>query len=254
MLSLMRRLREAPRDGAASIARFDDFVARVAFNAANDALRDRFPRRARLKNQIRYALTHEGRFALWRTASGMTAGDARSLGREPAAASVFVEVTSEDLTETLAAVFEAAGGPMLLDALVETVSRLWGIEEARHVAVEEAVNAALPAIASIEQRGYLVTLWNEIRGLRANQRAALLLNLRDSEGLSAIELFVLLGLATIDDIAEALEMPAARLAGIWNTLPLDDLTIAGMLGVKRQQVINLRRAARDRLGRRMKMR
>jgi hypothetical protein len=35
-------------------------------------------------------------------------------------------------------------------------------------------------------------------------------------------------------------------------LPLDDATIAGLLGLTRQQVINLRKSARERLARRLK--
>jgi hypothetical protein len=94
-------------------------------------------------------------------------------------------------------------------------------------------------------------MWREIRGLRLPQRLSLLLNLRDSKSASAIELFVFLGIATIDDIAAALEMSAEDLAAIWNALPLEDNVIAERLGVTRQQVINLRRAARERLARRL---
>ena len=42
-----------------------------------------------------------------------------------------------------------------------------------------------------------------------------------------------------------------QLALIWNDLPLDDLKIAALLGTERQQVINLRQAARNRLARRL---
>jgi hypothetical protein len=40
------------------------------------------------------------------------------------------------------------------------------------------------------------------------------------------------------------------LSALWDQLPLDDLSIAARLGVTRQQVINLRKAARARLARR----
>ena len=255
MLHLVGRLSEASRGEGAFIVSFDDFVARMVFNAANDALRAKFPRRTRLKNQIRYAVTHDPRFALWRTAGGMTAGFTALLGRDPAsAAPAAVEGHSDNLGETLAALFAAAGAPLLLEDAVDAVALLWNVEEADQVSVEALVVSEQPTAKAIEQRGYLVAVWREIAALRSQQRAALLLNLRDSEGVSAIELFVLLGLAGIDEIAVVLEMSAEALTAIWNTLPLDDLTIARMLGVNRQRVINLRRAARDRLGRRMKMR
>jgi hypothetical protein len=45
-------------------------------------------------------------------------------------------------------------------------------------------------------------------------------------------------------------MTADDLAGLWHELPLDDRRIAERLAVTRQQVINLRKAARARLARR----
>jgi len=81
---------------------------------------------------------------------------------------------------------------------------------------------------------------------------ALLLNLRGSGSGSgsAIALLVLLGVTTFDALAAALAMTGEELAAIWGELPMDDLTIAGRLGVTRQQVINFRQSARKRLGRR----
>ena len=64
-------------------------------------------------------------------------------------------------------------------------------------------------------------------------------------------LIVLTGIALFDDLAAVLEMSPEALAAIWNDLPLDDLRIASMLQVTRQQVINLRKSARQRLERRM---
>jgi hypothetical protein len=53
-------------------------------------------------------------------------------------------------------------------------------------------------------------------------------------------------------IADALEIDAQQLARIWGELPLEDARIAESLGVTRQQVINLRKSARERLSRRTK--
>jgi hypothetical protein len=97
-------------------------------------------------------------------------------------------------------------------------------------------------------------IWEDIRALPVAQRVALLLNLRDGQKTDALAVLVLVGISTIDQIAAALEMPAERLADLWSSLPLDDLTIGSMLGVTRQQVINLRKTGRERLTRRMKTR
>jgi len=56
----------------------------------------------------------------------------------------------------------------------------------------------------------------------------------------------------MNQIAEVLEMLPEKFAELWNDLPIDDAAIAQRLGITRQQVINLRKSARERLGRRMK--
>jgi hypothetical protein len=60
--------------------------------------------------------------------------------------------------------------------------------------------------------------------------------------------------ASFEDLASALDITTDDLASLWNGLPLDDLTIAARLGVTRQQVINLRKSARERLERRTRQR
>jgi hypothetical protein len=101
-------------------------------------------------------------------------------------------------------------------------------------------------------RQTLQRLWSEVRLLPVRQRAALLLNLRDTAGGNAVALIPLSGVATFDELAASLEMTAETLAEIWSELPLPDLRIAELFGITRQQVINLRQAARERLSRRMK--
>src|SRR5262249_43443346 len=92
---------------------------------------------------------------------------------------------------------------------------------------------------------------SEIGELPLNQRTAILLNLRDDDGAAALPLLPLVGISTMRAIAAVLEMPAVELAGLWPSLPLDDATIATRLGLTRQQIINLRKSGRQRLGRRM---
>ena len=67
------------------------------------------------------------------------------------------------------------------------------------------------------------------------------------------ELLPATGVATIRQIAETLEITDSRFAEMWPRLPLDDAAIAGLLNLTRQQVINLRKSARERLARRLKV-
>ena len=84
------------------------------------------------------------------------------------------------------------------------------------------------------------------------QRIALLLNLRNPHGINVITLIPTTGVATFEQIAQALEIPAAEFEQLWVELPLDDLRLAAYLGATRQQVINLRKTARERLLKRMR--
>jgi hypothetical protein len=67
-------------------------------------------------------------------------------------------------------------------------------------------------------------------------------------------MFPAAGVATIAQVAAVVEVPLDELAALWPDLPLDDNTIAARLGGTRQQIINLRKSARDRLARRLKRR
>jgi len=108
------------------------------------------------------------------------------------------------------------------------------------------------AATRIEERSSLHRLWREIALLPARQATALLFNLRDEGRGNAIVLLPLTGVASLREIARVVGMPAERLAELWPLMPLEDATIAEILGTTRQQVINLRKAARERLGRRLR--
>lgn len=111
-----------------------------------------------------------------------------------------------------------------------------------------------PAILDVlTHRDHLERLWNEIRELPPRQRAALLLNLRDDEGRGMIELWPQTGIAPLAELARALDLTETALRELWPTLPRDDQWIAERLGVTRRQVINLRKCARERLARRLRV-
>lgn len=110
------------------------------------------------------------------------------------------------------------------------------------------------AVTELMWRDALTVLWSEILALPPKQAAALLLGLRDTEGRSALILLPATGTASLRQIAAALGWSAEDLAEVWNHLPLPDRQIAEMLGLTRQQVINLRKSARERLARRMEKR
>jgi len=115
----------------------------------------------------------------------------------------------------------------------------------------ERVDETASVESSLVYRSALLEVWREIELLPPRQRAALLLGLRDDNGSATASLLILLQIATFDELAAAVELAREELAAIWDQLPLPDMAIAGRLGLTRQQVINLRKSARDRLGRRL---
>ena len=258
-LRLIRRLRACAELEEQAIERLPDYIAMQTFHAIHDLLRVRFPERSRLKSRIRYVLTHDRRLALWSAATGLAAGMARFRDTDAATEPIAIATPTQAMLErdrpadAIHAILARVGRAVPFDALVTYVAELWNVRDAMpaSAAALEIGDGEASAHDRVEARETLGILWSEVRELRERQRAALLLNLRDDQGANGLAQLLVSNVATFDDIASAVGLAPARLAEIWSDLPLDDLTIAGMLGLTRQQVINLRQAARDRLSRRM---
>lgn len=252
LIQALAALRGDPR--AAPILDFRGYVATTAAHACDDALRRKYPLRLRLRNQLRYLLTHDRAFALRRDGAGrwLCSLDGREAkDRAPAAAPGLWSSSPRDWLRGRLAEAEA---PVELDELLAAAAAAAGIDGGP---AEAALEDSLPTREAeldqrIDQRRALERLWCEIVALPLRQRAALLLNLRDTEIPDVVAVFPASGVASFRQIAEALEMAVDELAGIWNRLPLDDLEIGERLGLTRQQVINLRSSARARLGRRLR--
>jgi hypothetical protein len=266
--------------GARTIGNFASYTAAVAFHACHQRIRQKHPEWTRLRNRVRYVLEHHLSLKIWRWHDGdwlcglyTWEGD----NRKEESDQRFVRILDHpqdwtfkqqdernDLAALVGAIFRKVGGPVELDGLVTVVAALWGIREPGDSKASASNENADPlgllpspgvdAETVIIQRSKLAGLWKEMCELPVRQRCALLLNLRDESGNGVIETLPYSGvaIASIRQVAAALEMPASELAALWNLLPLDDVTIAHRLGITRQQVINLRKCARERLGRRLK--
>jgi DNA-directed RNA polymerase specialized sigma24 family protein len=279
LLSRLSRLKD--RSDERYVNNFRSYVAAITYSAWHEHLRQKYPQRHMLKNKLRYLLTHRPNFAIWEGENkdwlcglaGWTnqkkglAGGRRILElRGGGQASERAGLSSNDLrrldlASLLSAIFRFSGSCVELDDLVNLVADWTDVADHGHQPAkeEEAEDPFehLPdprptADIELQRRRYLQQLWLEICLLKPQQRAALLLNLKDADGGDVVSVFPIAGIATLREIADALVMGPEHLASIWNDLPLDDLTIASHLGITRQQVINLRKSARERLARRMK--
>lgn len=236
------------------IASFPDYVAVVAFNTFDDFVRKSFPLRTKLRNRIRYVLNHDTALALWTTDEAFTAGLARWRGQAPQPVTpALAPQRKSHLRSMLLEVFHRTNAPVALEALVSLLGPVHDVpdtETPQAVDRHRAAPLRHPA-DEIESRQYLRALWKEICDLPLRQRIALLLHARDTDGESVTRLLPVSGVATVHQIGDTLSLPQSEFMTLWNELPLDDLKIATMLQLSRQQVINLRRSARDRLERRM---
>jgi len=256
------------------------YVTTMTQNACDEYLRDKYPERHRLKNRLRYIVTHTNGFALWqaedrrwvcgfvewrasgvrpaisgtpdRLLNGVDDFTAQALGGRDAAGTI-----PGDL---IASIFDRIGSPVEFDDLVAVVAQLWGIKDRLWYGEDKsddtdsfddsAFDPRPELEAAIDRRRRLQRVWTEICELSSRQRAALLLSLRDQQGRSVLTLLPVAGIATIRQIAGALDLRAEQLLNIWDDLPLEDSKIGRQLGATAQQVVNLRKSARERLARR----
>jgi RNA polymerase sigma factor (sigma-70 family) len=275
LLETLQQIRARPDANPVSDLR--GLVAVIARHACSRWMRRQFPGRHAFKNRLYYILTRQRGFALWQNENKrLVAGFSVWQGEKNTAAGWQLERLSddegllsrmrslktkgEDWRGTLMAIFDYLGKPVEFDKLAGALTELLQLEDQPVESIEQIkdtfgfeTSAGEPdAARRVEKRIFLQRLWEEIRQLPLNQRVALLLNLRDSKGGGSIALFPALRIASVHHLAEALEMSVEKLAGMWNELPLEDTRIAELLQLTRQQVINLRKAARKRLTGRLK--
>jgi DNA-directed RNA polymerase specialized sigma24 family protein len=281
LLARLQAFRSHPAENA--IGNFRGYVAVSAYNACHEYIRRISPQYHQLKNRMRYLMTHHSDFSLWESGHSMTlCGFAkwREANRPGSNSPRFAQINDEpqsfapvalggrrpermSLAELTSAIFDWLGHPVELDQMVTLVARLCGVieplapkqsgrDEDSLDPFERIPDPRADVEAKVEARMRLEHIWIEIAQLPIGQRTALLLNLRDEKGGNAIALLPITGVASIRQIAEALTIPAIEFVHIWPRLPLDDDAIALRLGLTRQQVINLRLAARRRLLRRLR--
>jgi hypothetical protein len=134
-----------------------------------------------------------------------------------------------ELGDALAAIFNHLGSPIEFDKLVGVLATLLPFRDQLMESTDQNGNAIGSPTAGapdpawqVEKRIFLERLWEEVRRLPLNQRAALLLNLREAEGGGCIALFPATGVATFRQLADTLEMSPEKFAELWNELPLED--------------------------------
>lgn len=273
LLAQLQRFRKLPEGHPISDVR--GMAAVIAHRTCARWMRRQFPERHALKNRLHYLLTRQRGLALWdddgKSLAGFTvwekenrsAKTVRHLSEIEALPNHIRTLRSDkpqELADAVAAILNHVGGPIEFDELVSVVATIQGISDQpiESLAEDENIAPFMPATPEpdqawrMEKRMFLQRLWEELQQLPLNQRSALLLNLKDASGFGCITLFPATGIASVRQLAAALEISPEKFAEVWNDLPLEDAKIAELLGLTRQQVINARKSGRERLARRLK--
>lgn len=273
LVAQLQRFRKLPAGHPISDVR--GMAAVIAHRTCSRWMRRQFPERHALKNRLHYLLTRQRGLALWDEDGKSLAGfdvwqkekksvkTARHLSDVETMPNHIRTLKSEkpqELADAVATILNHVGGPIDFDELVSAIAAIQGISEQpiESLAEDEDGTALTPATPEpdqawrMEKRMFLQRLWEELQQLPINQRAALLLNLKDPSGFGCITLFPATGIASMRQLAAALDISAESFAEVWNDLPLEDSKIAELLGLTRQQVINARKSGRERLARRLK--
>lgn len=275
LLAELHQLRKQPDEHPINDVR--GMAAVIAHRTCSRWMRRQFPERHALKNRLQYLLTHQRGLALWQDEDRkLVAGFSAWQGEKAVTASRLGQLSDDEgllahirmlksgrpqeLSDALAAIFNHLGSPIEFDELVGVLAALLQVRDQPIESIDENEGAVASRVAAsepdpawqVEKRIFLQRLWEELQELPLNQRTALLLNLKDAEGRGCIALFPTTGIATLSQLADALEMSMDSFAEMWDGLPLEDTRIAELLGLTRQQVINARKSGRERLARRLK--
>ncbi|MFN7929158.1 MAG: hypothetical protein U0Y68_14665 [Blastocatellia bacterium] len=262
LLTQLTALRQAPQQNI--IRNFRSYVAVAAYRGCYDYLRRKYPQRYSLKHKLRYTLTNTSGLACWQQGEEWLAGVSAWQGRADVCSESQLQelrqlrLSRQPLPALLRTVFTQAGQPLELDDLVGLIADGQGLTDKPFVRGAQAevefaqvADQCTSVVDDLTARAYLQQLWREITQMTPRHCAALLLNLRDEQGGTAIDLLLTMGIASCEQIAAAMAMTTAEFVALWKHLPLEDAAIAARLQLTRQQVINLRRSARERLARRL---
>lgn len=266
VVALLGRIEElkARSEPGAEVIDFDAYAAVIARRACSAWSRRRYPAFYNLRTRLRYLLKKDSRFAHWQDARGeWLCGWAKDQKHSLQSNSVrlpewetrdFDEMSpSQSPVALLEQIFDYAARPLYFNNLVRICADFWSVTDAPETmeSTEIPCGAVEPMETSLDRRSWLQRLWKQLRELPDRHCAALLLNLRGIEGDCAASLLIFTGVATLQDLAVAVGMSEESFAGVWPRMPLSDIEIGEIMQISRQQVINLRKTARQRLRRGM---
>jgi hypothetical protein len=227
-------LTQAVQSEDSEIRNLRSYAAVVTYHACAQYFRERYPEHTRLKNKIRYFLSHEPGFAVWETPDGVVFcgySDWPQDSRAPSTAAQALNVLPEDMSErlfgrrsygavkaldamrfadwsmVLEAIFDNLAGPVELDQIISTLSTLFRVKEDPKESGENGRKA--PQFdRRLHHQELMRMLWMILQDFNHRWLMAFLLNLpgltKDARG--EIEAFETSGAATRREIGHLLAL------------------------------------------------
>jgi hypothetical protein len=265
VVRLVERLSAQGRD---PLDDFRGYTARVAAHICHDFLRDRYPKRARLKKRLRALLRRHPDFDAWarppaEILCGFSAGEGQP-GLRPSdwpgdlterIRSKFprgADLKGLPLARIVAGVFGELGRAIELDDLVGLVAELQGVRDRPVESVEEpglheSIVSRRPAEdEAIVARERLRLAWAEVRRLQYGHRLAVCLTVDDGETADLPSLLVEGGICTFPEVAEGLGLSLVDFFALYHVQPAC-AAVAGHLGLSPAQVNRMRWRGRRKL-------
>lgn len=255
------------------ISNYAGLVATTTSTVLSDLLRLKDRQRRNLYEKVRHLISVNPALATWKDAEGNTVcgyaiwrpRKVSSTKRTPSFSQLKLDFRSKEFgqeqkrntAELILLVLDNIGCPVRFDELVDLVSiavqgvqvQAISINDTHYVQSGPLVTYQPDIIVGDENQRLLHRLFEEIQGLRVEQRKSLLLNMTDSYGFG-IEWFIFTQIATEERLAQLLELTIEQFRQLLNELPMSDIEIARELGITETRVMNIRRAVRERLDRR----
>ncbi len=257
------------------IQNLKQYVSRIASNACNDILRTKSPARARLKNNLRFLLTHHRDFAVWKMEGETLSGFAvwrdtsKSSQKElfdiedrlPSFRSTRLRgenIKQVPLTKVVAELFQWVGGPIDLDVLVNVIATLIDVKDHPVESLDDhtaaftetrIADSTLHSSSRLEEQGLLRSLWKALRELSTEQRDVFCFGFEDQAGRDLFTVLLEAEVVSFESLAKELGRSTKEIVGLWSKMPMDDEAIADEMKTSRAQVYKWRFRALERLRR-----
>ncbi len=161
------------------------------------------------------------------------------------------------IQELVPIILEIADGALTKNALIKAILEITETAQFEEIEMPEGMSEYLnynqdEYLLAERQKRYLHIIWAEIRTFPAHLRKVWLLSLKESRKTEAVSLLLKKRIATIKEIADALEVSLEEFSEIFAKLPMSSREIADFLGIKdkgktskEQRVDSLRSIARN---------